>query len=58
MCFQHLNVISPNAPENTCVFSIFEAPDTYTNLKIGLSRHMDDIVNLENQTWRYANDLQ
>jgi len=39
MCFQHLNVTSPNAPENTCVISIFEVPDSYTNLKIGLSRH-------------------
>lgn len=42
MCFQLLNVTSPNAPENTCVISIFEAPDSYTNLKIALSRHIDD----------------
>lgn len=55
MCFQLLNVTSPNAPENTCVISIFEAPDSYTNLKIALSRHIDDIVTLERQTWRYHN---
>lgn len=52
MCFQLLNVESPNAPANTCVFSIFEGPDSYTNLKIGLSVHMDDIVDLQSQTWR------
>lgn len=53
-CFQHLNVPSPNAPENTCVFSIFEAPDTYCNLKISLTRHMEEITDLENQAWRYS----
>ena len=51
MCFQHLN---PNAPENTCVFSISEAPDTYTNLQIGLKCHVDDIVDLESHRWRYV----
>ena len=55
MCFQHLNVPSPNAPENTCVFSIFEAPDSYTNLQTTLARHKEEIINLESQTWRYAN---
>lgn len=54
MCFQHLNVPSPNAPENTCVFSIFEAPDSYTNLQISLSRHSEEIMDLESQTWRYT----
>ena len=53
MCFQHLNVTSPNAPENTCVISIFEAPDSYANLRIGLKCHIDDIVDLESHTWRY-----
>ena len=51
MCFQHLN---PNAPENTCVFSISEAPDTYTNLQIGLKCHVDDIVDLESHRWRHC----
>lgn len=53
MAFQHLNVINPNAPENTCVFSIFEASDTYHNIQVGLSRHIDEITDLESQTWRY-----
>jgi len=53
MAFQNLNVENPNSPDNTCVFSIFEAPDTYTNLRIGLSRHIDEIAELETHTWRY-----
>ena len=54
MCFQLLNVTSPNAPENTCVFSIFAAPDSYTNLQIALSQHVDEIIDLESRTWRYT----
>ena len=54
MCFQILNVKSPNSPDNTCVFSLFEAPDSYNNIRIGLGRHIDDIVALQQQTWRYA----
>ena len=47
MVFQHLNVPCPNALENTCVFTIFEALDTYMNLHIGLNRHVDEIKELE-----------
>ena len=50
MCFQHLNIASPNAPENTCVF---EALDAYPNLEIGLKRYAD-IVKEKGQTWRYT----
>ncbi len=57
MCFQHVNISNPNAPENTCVFSIFEAPDSYTNMKIALSRHIDEIKGLEKCTWRYCSTL-
>ena len=53
MCFQLLNVASPNAPENTCVFSIFAAPDSYTNLQIALRQYVDEIMDLESRTWRY-----
>lgn len=53
LCFQHLNVSSPNAPENTCVFSIFEGPDSYTNLSIGLGRYIEAINDLQGQCWRY-----
>ena len=34
MVFQILNTRTPNSPASTCVFSIFEAPDTVTNLKV------------------------
>ena len=51
-CFQILNIPSPNAPENTCIFSIFEAPDTYTNIHIGLGCYIDTISELQGHTWR------
>lgn len=57
MCFQHVNITNPNAPENTCVFAIFEAPDSYTNLKIALGRYMDEINDLQKRTWRYSSTL-
>ena len=50
--FQHLNVNSPNSPDNTCIFALFAAPDTYTNLHICLDRYKDDISSLQNHTWR------
>ena len=53
MCYQNLNVTNPNAPENTCVFSIFAAPDTYTNLRISLGRYIGAITDLHSQTWRF-----
>lgn len=52
MCFQHVNVANPNAEDNTCVFSIFAAPDSYTNLKIALGRHVEEILDLQKHTWR------
>ena len=52
--FQHLNVQSPNSPENTCVFTLFEASDSYTNLHICLDRYKDEIDALESNTWRYG----
>ena len=54
MCFQPLNVMCPNSPENTCVFSLFEAPDTYTNLYICLERYIEEIDELQYKTWRYT----
>ena len=58
MCFQLCNTENPNSPQNTCVFSIFEAPDTYTNLWIALDRFKEQIPNLESHTWRYIQSLQ
>lgn len=31
-----VQIVHPNSPNNTCVFSIFEAPDSVTNLTVGL----------------------
>ena len=50
--FQHLNVNSPNSPDNTCIFALFAAPDTYTNLRICLDRYKDDIKHLQDHTWQ------
>ena len=52
MCFQLCNVTAPNSPDNTCVFSMFEAPDTYTNLLIALKPFMGQIGQLHTQKWR------
>ena len=41
--FQLVNVTSPNSPQNTCVFSCFEGPDTTTNLHVVMDRFRLDI---------------
>ena len=53
MCFQLCNTENPNSAQNTCVFSIFEAPDSYTNLWLALDHFKEQIPHLERQTWRY-----
>ncbi len=53
MCFQICNVPHPNSPANTCAFCVFEAPDSFTNLKVGLQRFQDQVDNLQNRKWRY-----
>ena len=52
MSFQIVNVKNPNSPSNTCVFSIFEASDSVTNLKVIADRFGDDISTLEKHTWK------
>ena len=54
MSFQIANVESPSAPENTCVFCLFEAPDTVTNLSIALERYKEEIENIQHKIWKYA----
>ena len=49
---QIVNVPSPNSPDNTCVFCVFEASDSYTNLHIGLDRYREQVDELETHTWR------
>lgn len=52
MSFQVVNTQAPNSPSNTCVFSIFEASDSVTNLKVVGDRFGDEIGHLEEQTWK------
>ncbi len=51
--FQILNVPHPNSIHNTCVFAIFQASDSPTNLHIALDRYQEQVDQLESQTWRY-----
>ena len=52
MSFQVVNTQAPNSPSNTCVFSIFEASDSVTNLKVVGDRFGDEVGHLEEQTWK------
>lgn len=52
MNFQIVNVESPNAPQNTCVFSIFEGGDSTVNLHVALDRFKDDIETLNGMEWK------
>ena len=45
--FQILNVKNPNAKDNTVIFNLFEAQDTYSNLKSALSNNIEQINQLE-----------
>jgi len=53
MSFQLGSTEKPNSVENTCVFSVFNASDTPTNLHIALARYQDQISNLTTLQWRY-----
>ena len=46
MNFQIVNTQSPNSPQNTCVFAIYAAKETTTNLHVALDRFPDDIESL------------
>lgn len=52
MGVQVLNVLHPNSPNNTCVFCVFEAPDSFTNLKVMANRVQDQINNLQSREWK------
>ena len=49
MVFQIVNTLAPNSP---CVFSVFEAPDTVTNLKVVGDRFGHKVGDLEKKTWK------
>ena len=52
MSFQVVNTKAPNSSSNTCVFSIFEASDSITNLKVIGDRFGDEVGHLEEQMWK------
>jgi len=51
MAFQILNTKAPNSRENTVVFTLFEAKDCRSNLKLALSRFKSQIDDLQQMTW-------
>ncbi len=54
MSFQVVTTTNPNSPQNTIVFSIFEAPDSYATLSIALEPYIKQIEDLKTKQWRYV----
>ena len=52
MSLQIVNTPHPNSIQNTCVFAVFEAGDTVTNLKVALGRYKEQVKRLQNESWR------
>lgn len=51
--FQICNSFKPNSVTNTCVFTVFEAADTKTNLHVALERYKSQVDDLRKTVWRY-----
>ena len=56
MNFQIVNIEAPKSPQNTCVFSIFEAGDSTLNMHVALDRYKDDIEGLNGMELKYVRD--
>ena len=52
MSYQIANVHNPNSTDNTIVFSIFEAKDYRSNIKIALTRFREQVKALQSMTWK------
>ncbi len=52
MAFQIVNVLHPNATNNTCVFYCFEGPDSVTNLTVMAHRFQEQVNTLESKLWK------
>lgn len=52
MNFQICNVVNPNSKHNTCIFMLFMASDSVSNLHVGLDRYKEQIEQLQTQKWR------
>ena len=53
MCFQIVNVPTPNSVHNTCVFSCFAAGNSVTNFHVALDCFKDQVEHLHGMKWRY-----
>jgi hypothetical protein len=52
MSFQVANVENPKSQQNTVVFNIFVAPDTFCNLKLSLDQYSEDVQQLSSLIWK------
>ena len=51
MSFQIVNIDTPNAVHNTCVFSCFAADDSVTNFHVALDRFKEQIEHMHGMKW-------
>ena len=49
---QIVNVEKPNSVKNSCVFTVFEAPDSVLNLHTALDRYTKTVSDLQVSLWR------
>eukprot|EP00731_Ephydatia_muelleri_P010229 Em0005g815a len=52
MSFQIVNIDTPNAVHNTCVFSCSAADDSVTNFHVALDRFKEQIEHMHGMKWR------
>uniref|UniRef100_A0A1X7VGN6 Uncharacterized protein n=1 Tax=Amphimedon queenslandica TaxID=400682 RepID=A0A1X7VGN6_AMPQE len=52
MSFQIVNTQKPNSALDSCVFSVFEAPDNVVNLHLALDQYIDIVSNLQKTQWK------
>jgi hypothetical protein len=57
LSFEIGNLETPNACQNSILFSVFKAPDTPSNLHLALDRYKEDIDELQQSTWRLLLDF-
>ena len=55
MAFQIANLDKPNSKTNTIVFTMFNAKDSWANLKTALSQYKQQVNILKETTWRLVN---
>ena len=51
--FQIVNVNKPNSVRNSCVFAVFEAPDSVFNLHLALDQYCTSVAELQKTKWRF-----